>query len=73
VNEDLSKFAKFIKCKTLIVWGERDFETKLYMARKLKRLIKNSKLIIIKGAGHFSFLEKKDEFAIILDTFLKNL
>ena len=73
VNEDLSKFAKFIKCKTLIVWGEKDFETKLYMARKLKRLIKNSKLIIIKGAGHFSFLEKKDEFAIILDTFLKNL
>ena len=73
VNEDLSKFAKFLKCKTFIVWGENDTETKPYMARKLKRLIKGSKLIFIKNAGHFCFLEKKDEFVIILDTFLKNL
>ena len=73
VNEDLSKFAKFLKCKTLIVWGRKDTETKPYMARKLKRLIKGSKLVFIKNSGHFCFLEKKEEFVIILDTFLKNL
>ena len=73
VNEDLTKFAKFLKCKTLIVWGKNDRETKPYMARKLRRLIDGSKLVFLKNAGHFSFLEKREEFVIILDTFLKNL
>lgn len=73
VNEDLAKYAKFIKCRTIIVWGEKDKETKMYMARKLNRLIKNSKLIVMKNSGHFCFLENKEDFAIILDTFLKNL
>lgn len=72
VNEDLSPYAKFIKSKTIIVWGSKDKETKIYMAKKLNKLIKNSELKIIKGAGHFSFLDNTRAFAIILDTFLKN-
>ena len=72
VNEDLSEVAKSIRCKTIIVWGDRDKETKLYMAKRYKKLILGSKLFILKGAGHFSFLEQKQEFLIILDTFLKN-
>ena len=73
VNENLLGFAKFINCKTLIVWGDKDRDTRLYMAKKLKRAILGSRLVILKGAGHFSFLEKKEEFVIILDRFLKNL
>ncbi len=72
VNEDLSQAAKFIKCRTCIVWGKDDKETKLYMARKLFRLIKDSELYIFKNAGHFSYLDKPQEFLIILDTFIKN-
>ena len=72
VNEDLSIFASKIICETLIVWGEKDKETKLWMARKLNRLIKGSKLKIIDGAGHFCFLDDMQEFLIILDTFIKN-
>ena len=72
VNEDLSTYAKKITCNCLIVWGSKDKETKLYTARKLNKLIVNSKLQIIKNAGHFSFLENKQEFLIILDTFIKN-
>lgn len=73
VNEDLSCYAKFLTCKTIIIWGRKDKETKIYMAKKLNKLIKNSKLQIINNAGHFCFLENKEEFLIILDTFLKNL
>lgn len=73
VNEDLSRFAGFLKCKTLIVWGENDKETKPFMAKKLNRLIKGSKLFFLKNAGHFSFIENKQEFIIVLDSFLKNL
>ena len=73
VNEDLSRFAKFIRCRTIIIWGEKDSETKPYMAKKLNRLIKGSNLIFLKNTGHFSFIENKQEFIIILDSFLKNL
>lgn len=73
VNEDLTHQAKFIKSRTVIVWGDKDKDTKPWMARKLHRLIKDSKLIFIKNAGHFCFVEKKEEFMIILDSFLKSL
>lgn len=72
VNEDLSSYAKFITSKTLIVWGQNDMETKIYMAKKLNKLIRNSELKLIEGAGHFCFLDEPTEFAFILDTFLKN-
>lgn len=72
VNEDLSCFASKIVCDTLIVWGEKDKETKLWMAKKLNRLIKGSKLKVLDSAGHFCFLDDMQEFLIILDTFLKN-
>jgi pimeloyl-ACP methyl ester carboxylesterase len=72
VSEDLSTDAKFLKCQTLIIWGENDKETKLFMAKKLHKLIVGSKLYVLKGAGHFSFLDEKHEFLIILDTFIRN-
>lgn len=71
VNEDLSCDAKSVTNPTIIVWGEKDKDTKLYMARKLNKLIKYSRLFIIKNAGHFSFLDNPQEFLIILDTFIK--
>ena len=71
VNEDLSKQAKQIVAETIIVWGSKDDETKLYMAKKLHKLIKNSELYVLKNAGHFSFLDKPVEFVYILDTFVK--
>lgn len=72
VNEDLSLDAKQIKSPTILIWGEKDKDTKIYMAKKLNKLISNSKLFVLKGAGHYSFLERRDEFLIILDTFVKS-
>ena len=72
VNEDLSPISKLISCKTLIVWGKDDKETRLYMAKILHKNIAGSRLEIIKNAGHFCFLDKPQDFLIILDTFIKN-
>ena len=62
VNEDLSYLAKNIKCKTLLVYGNKDKETPLYMAKKYNKLIKNSKLKIYKNCGHFAYIQNSEEF-----------
>lgn len=72
VNENLMFDAKQIYVPTILIWGENDNDTKLCMAKKLNKLIKNSKLYVLKDAGHFSFLDKPQEFLIILDRFLQN-
>ncbi len=56
VNEDLQSYYQNMHCPCLIIWGEKDSETPLYMAKKLKKIISNSSLEIIKNAGHFCFL-----------------
>ena len=70
VNEHLDNLLPKIKNKTLIVFGEKDTETPIYMAKKLNKNIKNSKLIIIKGAGHFCFLENPNKFNLEVREFL---
>ena len=71
VNQDLGEYAKKIKQQTLIVWGEKDKDTPLYMAKKLHKYIKNSKLYVVKGAGHFSYLDNSQIVINIIKEFLK--
>ncbi len=62
VNEHLNEYAKKIITPTLIINGARDKETPVYTAKKLNGYIKTSKLTLIRDAGHFAFIDKKDEF-----------
>ena len=62
VNEHLDEYAKKIITPTLIINGTRDKETPIYTAKKLNAYIKTSKLTLIRDAGHFAFIDKKDEF-----------
>ena len=55
MNEELSGDARAIKCPTLLLWGEKDTETPLYMGEKLKRLIDAAELVVLKGKGHEPF------------------
>ena len=70
LNERLEKRIRAVKNQCLIVWGEKDTETPLYMAKRLKAMIKNSSLITIGGAGHFAFLDRPDQFNLIVKEFL---
>jgi pimeloyl-ACP methyl ester carboxylesterase len=42
----------FIKVPTVIIWGDKDEFTPLEDAYFINKQIKNSKLVIIPGAGH---------------------
>ena len=55
MKEELSSDAEKIKCRTLLLWGEKDSETPLYMGRALNTLIENSELVVLKGKGHEPF------------------
>jgi len=70
VNDDMTDIVPNIKCPTLLIWGDRDTATPLYMAHKLEELIPDAGLCILKDAGHFSFAEKPYEAIAILRSFL---
>lgn len=71
VNTFLNDRLKNIICPTLIIWGEHDTQTPLYMARKLNLSIEKSILEIFEGCGHFCFLEQPEKCNIILDGFIR--
>jgi len=68
VNQDLSFYAKRVKCRTLIVNGKQDTETPITHARKLNKIIKGSNLAEIEG-GHFSFFYNPKAFADTIQMF----
>jgi pimeloyl-ACP methyl ester carboxylesterase len=70
VNEDLSKDMKGIKIPTLIITGEDDKDTPIAFGKRMNFLIPNSQLLILKNAGHYSFLDQPEEFVKILAKFI---
>lgn len=69
VNTFLEKYVIHINVPTLLFWGQRDKETPVYMAKKFKRLIKGSQLVIIKKAGHFVYLDDINTFVVCINYF----
>jgi len=57
VCEDLSKDCKQVKQEVLILAAENDTEAPVWVAKKMRRLLKNSKLIILPNLDHWSILD----------------
>jgi len=71
VNTHLEEYAKMLTQETLIVFGNEDKETPLYMGRRLNKLIKNSSLVVMKNCSHFCYAEKPYEFCSLAKKFLR--
>lgn len=69
VNARLDRLLPFIKCKTLIFWGKDDRDTPPYMAKRLRRGIKNSELVFADG-GHYAYVDSHFEFVNLLKSFV---
>lgn len=61
VNEDQTKDLLRIEAPVKLIWGAEDRDTPVYMAEKMHRMIQNSELEILQGAGHYCFLDKKGD------------
>lgn len=70
INEDLNPLIEKITLPALIIWGNKDKETPIYMARKLYRKLLCPTLIIFKGEGHYAYLKRQHEFYMLLKTYL---
>jgi pimeloyl-ACP methyl ester carboxylesterase len=51
-----------IAVPTLLVWGELDARSPLSVAHQFEQAIPGTELVVIPGAGHFSNLERPEEF-----------
>lgn len=67
VNEDLTDLIPNIKQETMLIWGKNDTATPFSDALTMNKLIENSRLIAIDGAGHFPFIDAPFEFRKAID------
>lgn len=70
ISDDISFHLPFVKVPAIILWGDKDDATPLEDAYFIEKQIKNSKLIIIPGAGH-DLNRKTPE--ILAETILNNI
>ena len=70
VSQDLSAYLPKIKAPVLLFWGENDTATPLEDAKIIEKLIPDAGLCVIKGTGHYSFVERPFEAHAILNSFI---
>ena len=71
VNEDLLAHAARVAVPTILVWGDADQDTPLWMGRKLEQTIPDAALIVHEGAGHYAYLDYPDKTAAIMDALFR--
>ncbi len=71
VNQDLNPFLSKISAETLLIWGEDDNDTPVSSGRKMENEIPNAELVVLKDAGHFSYLDQTEQFLQIVSNFLE--
>lgn len=71
VNEDLTGLLPYIKQDTLLIWGDKDTATPIRDAKIMEEKIQNSGLVVLKGTGHFSFLEQPAVFRNVMRSYFQ--
>ncbi|MBM3814060.1 MAG: alpha/beta hydrolase [Acidimicrobiia bacterium] len=69
VTEDLTAHLPRVQSPALLVWGDQDRDTPLECGRTMARLIPESELVVLEGAGHFPFLDQANKFNLLAQRF----
>jgi pimeloyl-ACP methyl ester carboxylesterase len=72
INDNLLEQLNLIKVPTLLVWGENDEDTPVYMGKIMEQNIPDSGLVVLKEAGHYSYVDNYDQFRAVINVFLKD-
>lgn len=71
ISQDLRPCLKDIKASTLLVFGENDTATPLWMGQTMEKEISDAGLVVFEGDDHFAYLRQWPRFLNITRTFLK--
>ena len=71
LRQDLTYCLARIKNPTLLIWGENDTATPIWMGEKMEREMADAALIRFEGGSHFAFVEQYGRFIAIAREFLK--
>ena len=69
VNRDLRELMPAIPNPSLLIWGEKDADTPLWMGKVFEELIPDAGLVTVPGAGHYAYLEQPRFVFRVLDSF----
>ncbi len=71
VNLDLTDRLNRIKNSTLLIWGDQDTYSPLYMGKLMEQRIPGAGLAVFEGAGHFAYADQYPRFCAVLKAFFK--
>jgi len=69
VNEDLTDHLDKIRVDTLLIWGDQDTATPISDAHIMEKAIPKAGLVVLKGAGHFSFIDQPYIFDKVMKSY----
>ena len=70
ISLDLADRLPRIQQPTLLLWGDRDTETPLWMGQRMERESPDAGLVVLEGGDHFAYLHQAARFNTIVRQFL---
>ena len=70
ISEDLRPLLPQIQASTLLVWGENDQDTPLWMGKTMEQEIPDAGLVIFENDDHFAYLRQWPRFVAVVRAFL---
>lgn len=71
VNEDLSPYLSKVEVPCLLIWGDKDDATPLWMGQKMEKEMKDAGLVVFENEGHYAYWNQIHRFNKIVDVFLE--
>ena len=69
-SPDLEPVLPRIQAPTLLIWGENDTATPLWMGQVMEKKIPDAGLVVLKGGDHFAYLRQYPDFRVISQRYL---
>lgn len=73
VGKDLRPLLPKIRQQTLLIWGEMDSATPLWMGRVMQRELPNARLLVYEADDHFAYKNQPARFATAVEAFLEEV
>ncbi|MBR1585098.1 MAG: alpha/beta hydrolase [Clostridia bacterium] len=70
ISEDLRPLLPKIEASTLLIWGENDQDTPLWMGKTMEKEIPDAGLVVFENDDHFAYLRQWPRFVAVVRAFL---